>query len=65
MKEQNLDDLLKEWESTWERPSPRIYVRQLSRITLVLVFFFLAVYSCARLKENVAPTIYQTEILSR
>lgn len=55
MKEQKLDDLLKEWEGTWERPSPRVYVRQLSRITLVLVLLFLAVYSCERLKEKAAP----------
>ena len=51
MKDQKLDDFLKEWEATWQRPGAKEYFRQLGRIALLVVLLLLVVYSCDRLKE--------------
>ena len=51
MKDQKLDDLLKEWEATWQRPGAKEYFRQLGRIGLLLIVLLIVVYSCDRLKE--------------
>ncbi|PHN05864.1 hypothetical protein [Flavilitoribacter nigricans] len=51
MKDQKLDDFLKEWEATWERPGAKEYFRQLGRIALLVIVLLLIVYSCDRLKE--------------
>lgn len=51
MKDKKLDDLLKEWEATWQRPGAQEYFRQLGRIALLLIVLLIVVYSCDRLKE--------------
>lgn len=54
MKDPKFEELLKQWERSWERPGAKEYFRQLGRIAFLLILLLIIVATCERLKESAA-----------
>ncbi|MCB0631279.1 MAG: hypothetical protein R2824_15750 [Saprospiraceae bacterium] len=61
MKDEKLEQALKEFDATWSRPGVQEHLRQLSRIALLLIALLIIVWASERLKEMKKSTVQHTE----
>lgn len=52
MEHEKLDDFLKEWEGSFERPGWRYHFKTMAWIGVVLIFLLFSIRACNFLKEN-------------